>query len=375
MGLPMRRLKMNHLNGRTIKTGKRIVALATINFLVAIQLVGCAGVGPATINRDRFDYVSAISESWKRQTLLNLLKTRYLDAPVYMDVASVINQYALESEIELGFAWNGGQTQSIGGRGMYTDRPTITYSPLMGEKFARSLLKPLPLAPILLLIQSQYPADKILRICIQSINGIDNIRYGSAAGRNEDPEFDELVELFQRIYNVDGIAMRSQKTDAGANLTIIFRQPVSAAAEEDLRRLKELLALDPQVNQFNMVNGKFAMHNREIAILSRSMYQIMTAFAAYIEAPPSDSAGTHMDEALHYSGMEKNPRRPWIKVLNGTSEPDSAFVSVHYRNHWFWIDDQDIYSKYMFNFLMVLFSFTERGKSVTEAPVITVPTN
>jgi hypothetical protein len=126
MGLPMRRLKMNHLNGRTIKTGKRIVALATINFLVAIQLVGCAGVGPATINRDRFDYVSAISESWKRQTLLNLLKTRYLDAPVYMDVASVINQYALESEIELGFAWNGGQTQSIGGRGMYTDRPSLT---------------------------------------------------------------------------------------------------------------------------------------------------------------------------------------------------------------------------------------------------------
>ena len=354
---------------------KRIVTLASIISLVALQLVGCAGVGPATINRDRFDYVSAISESWKRQTLLNLLKTRYLDAPVYMDVASVINQYALESEIELGFAWNGGQTQSIGGRGMYTDRPTITYSPLMGEKFARSLLKPLPLAPILLLIQSQYPADKILRICIQSINGIDNIRYGSAAGRNEDPEFDELVELFQRVYYVDGIAMRSQKTDGGANLIIIFRPPVNAAAEEDLRRLKDLLALDPQVNEFKVVNGKFAMNNREIAILSRSMQQIMTAFAAYIEIPPSDSAGINMNKAFQDSGLDKKPLRPWILVHNGTSEPEAAFVAVYYRNYWFWIDDQDISSKSMFNFLMVLFSFTERGKSVTEAPVITVPTN
>ena len=55
-------------------------------------MAGCSAVGPATIDRDRFDYVSAISESWKRQTLLNLLKTRYLDAPVFMDVASVINQ-------------------------------------------------------------------------------------------------------------------------------------------------------------------------------------------------------------------------------------------------------------------------------------------
>jgi hypothetical protein len=31
--------------------------------------------------------------------------------------------------------------------------------------------------------------------------------------------------------------------------------------------------------------------------------------------------------------------------------------------------------KYMFNFLMILFSFTERVKREPEAPVITVPTN
>jgi hypothetical protein len=366
---------MKFLNSGAIKTEKRIVALMAIISFAAVQLIGCAGVGPATINRDRFDYVSAISESWKRQTLLNLLKTRYLDVPVYMDVASVINQYALESEIEMGFSWNGGQTESIGGRGMYTDRPTITYSPLMGEKFARSLLKPLPLAPILLLIQSQYPADQVLRICIQSINGIDNIRYGSIAGRNDDPDFEELLYLFRRVYEADGIAMRSQKTDGGANLTIIFRPPAHAAAGEDLSRLKKLLALDPHVNVFKVVNGKFATDNREIAILSRSMQQVMTAFAADIETPPLDPAGIHMDKALRHSGLGKNPLRPWIDVHNGTSEPDAAFVAVHYRNHWFWIDDRDIYSKTMFNFLLILFSFTERGKSVSEAPVITVPTN
>ena len=61
--------------------------------LVGALVAGCtAGIGPQTVARDRFDYVSAISDSWKRQTLLNLVKTRYLDAPVFMDVASVINQ-------------------------------------------------------------------------------------------------------------------------------------------------------------------------------------------------------------------------------------------------------------------------------------------
>ena len=63
-----------------------------ITVLISVLLfAGCTGIGPPTVDRDRFDYVSAISESWKRQTLLNLIKVRYLDAPVFMDVASVIS--------------------------------------------------------------------------------------------------------------------------------------------------------------------------------------------------------------------------------------------------------------------------------------------
>jgi hypothetical protein len=60
----------------------------------ALALAGCASLGPATVARDRFDYVEAISDSWKRQmllNLLNLLKVRYADAPVFLDVTSVIS--------------------------------------------------------------------------------------------------------------------------------------------------------------------------------------------------------------------------------------------------------------------------------------------
>jgi hypothetical protein len=58
-------------------------------------------MGPPTIARDRFDYVTAVSESWKRQMLLNLLKVRYADAPVLMDIASVINSYELAGDVSL----------------------------------------------------------------------------------------------------------------------------------------------------------------------------------------------------------------------------------------------------------------------------------
>jgi hypothetical protein len=67
-----------------------------LTILALILLVGCSGIGPATVERDRFDYVNALSSSWKKQILLNLVKIRYLDAPIFLDVSSVISQYAVE---------------------------------------------------------------------------------------------------------------------------------------------------------------------------------------------------------------------------------------------------------------------------------------
>jgi hypothetical protein len=56
--------------------------------LLCLLVAGCASMGPQSVPRDRFDYVTSISESWKRQMLLNLLKVRYADAPVFLDVSS-----------------------------------------------------------------------------------------------------------------------------------------------------------------------------------------------------------------------------------------------------------------------------------------------
>ena len=48
------------------------------------------------VARNRFDYTTAVADSWKRQMLLNLVKIRYGDTPVFLDVASIISQYELE---------------------------------------------------------------------------------------------------------------------------------------------------------------------------------------------------------------------------------------------------------------------------------------
>ena len=68
--------------------------LLIIGFWITLYGVGCRPVGPSTVSHDRFDYSLAISESVKNQLLLNMVKIRYSDAPVFVDVSSVISQYA-----------------------------------------------------------------------------------------------------------------------------------------------------------------------------------------------------------------------------------------------------------------------------------------
>jgi hypothetical protein len=72
-------------------------ALATA--LASSVLVACQSIGPPQVVRDRFDYAEAISRSWKDNMLLNLVKLRYGDAPLFLDVSSVVEQYTLQGTV------------------------------------------------------------------------------------------------------------------------------------------------------------------------------------------------------------------------------------------------------------------------------------
>ena len=121
-----------------------------LTFLLTIGVSGCASIGPRTVVRDRFDYVTAISDSWKSQTLLNLVKIRYGDAPVFLNVDSAINQYSVNSSFNLSSTWffnpfeEHDAEHGFSAMGGYSDKPTITYTPLSGKKFARNLMTPIP---------------------------------------------------------------------------------------------------------------------------------------------------------------------------------------------------------------------------------------
>lgn len=73
----------------------------TLVIVAAIAVAGCKAIGPGSIQRDRLDYANAIGDSWKKQALLNIVKLRYFDTPVFLDVASVISSYTLQSQVDI----------------------------------------------------------------------------------------------------------------------------------------------------------------------------------------------------------------------------------------------------------------------------------
>ena len=119
---------------------------------------------------------------------------------VFVDVASVISQYALEGEVSLGASWSNGingDMQNVGGRGKYRDQPTVTYAPLIGKQFSESLMKPIPPPALFFLIQAGWSVDMVFRLCVQSINTLHNRSGSHRDMREADPEI--VVQMQKRL--------------------------------------------------------------------------------------------------------------------------------------------------------------------------------
>jgi len=53
-------------------------------------MAACANVSPERIATDRMDFGQVIAESWKRQTLLNVVRMRYGDALTRIQLAGAV---------------------------------------------------------------------------------------------------------------------------------------------------------------------------------------------------------------------------------------------------------------------------------------------
>ena len=350
--------------------------------LLACSLAACGGIGPGTVSHDRIDYGSAIGNSWKEQTLLNIVKLRYADMPIFLEVAQVIAGYQLQGTLGTSFTAGNFNAAVIGpftatgnaaAAGTYTDRPTVVYQPLTGVDFLKRLMTPVPPTSVLFMLQSGYSADRIMPIILDSVNGLNN--ESNRLKRPADPKFTRLVELIREGQLAGAIQIRIERPKEGAESSVLIfgpsKDPELAARG---REIKGILGIKPDLKELKVNYGGYSGRDDEIDMMTRSMLQIMLEFAAVVQVPQSDVEQGKATPGLADTQAAGALIGPPLRVLVADTPPKDADVAVQYDNRWFWIADTDIQSKYTFAIIMLLFSIADTGVRGS-APVVTIPAN
>jgi len=339
-------------------------------------LADCTTLGPRTISGDRFDYSSAVGDSWKQQTLLNIVKLRYMDLPVFVDVASIVAGYSIETSANVGGQINSngtsGNVLSLGAAGKFTDRPTITYVPMTGEKFLRGLLTPIEPKNIFFLLQSGYAADFLLGLTVESLNGVRNRSMIGGTVREADPDFLRALELLRDVQTAGAIGMRVEEDKAKVSTAVLFfrRENVPPEIAAKLFELRRILKLAPGPQKYVLTYSPVRGSDEELAVSSRSLMQILMSFASYIDVPEEHKA----DRSAAPGGEDQTPggKPGSVRIHSGKDKPSAAFAAVRYRDQWFWIADDDWRTKRALTAIMFFFTLTNTGGN-EQLPLITIP--
>jgi hypothetical protein len=346
-------------------------------FLSAVALfTACTHIGPKTVAVDRFDYSTAIADSWKEQTLLNIVKLRYVDLPVFVDVASIVSGYSLQTGVNVGGTVSSekaiqGNYAAVGGQAIYTDRPTITYVPMTGEKFLHGLITPIDPKNIFFMLQTGYAADFILALTVESLNGVRNRSVTAGVVREADPEFKRALQLLREVQTTGAFGMRVEADKAKGSAAVLFfrNEDVPPDILEKMAEIKRLLKLPADQQKYVLTYSPVRGAENELSVNSRSMLQILAAFATFIDVPEA-----HLNEHRAVPMLENTSsegRQDVVRIHSGKEKPADAYTAVSYRGYWFWIDDRDSQTKRALTAVMFFFTLESTGGG-ENLPLVTI---
>lgn len=343
---------------------------------VLVGLSACATkMGPRTVAPNRFNYNEAITHSLNEQLLLNLVRLRYRDTPMFVDVGAVIAQYSLTGSASASpvFKIDGGSDTEygLGLGGSYSETPTITYEPLRGGAAAKRLLSPIDPATLALLSQSGWSIERLLVCCVSEINGVTNARAATGPAPTELPDnsrFRRVAELLRELQVKEQLLFRPVVDQEGQNIGVNIAFQNVEADSAALQEIRRILRLAPDQNSFRLITQVAKQGPAEIGITGRSLLGVFFFLSLAVETPAEHKA----------AGLVGGADLDWQSVIDGLlqvresgGEPQGAFVRIRYRNRWFYIADSDLNSKATFNLLTYLYNLQAAGAEGA-SPLLTV---
>ncbi|MEZ4291542.1 MAG: hypothetical protein R3E53_13815 [Myxococcota bacterium] len=156
---------------------RRLLSVLVIAGLLAILASGCRGrLGPASVRMTRTDYNVAAQETSAQELLLNLVRLRYRDTPYFPQIASLSTNMKATAGLtgQGSFLTPGADAGLLTGTVAIEESPTVTYTPIVGDRFVSELLEPVEPGILLLLSHAGWSIDRFFRLLVQEANGVAN---------------------------------------------------------------------------------------------------------------------------------------------------------------------------------------------------------
>ncbi len=360
--------------------------IAAALFLIS----GCAAQGAKRVPRDRFDYNGAIAQSTREQMLLNIVRSRYLEVPVFLTVSSVLTQYEYDRSVDLTAILEFGSGTTDRGIGeanlRFSERPTITYLPVEGQEFAAHLLSDIPSEIIFAAAQAGWPVDVFMRIAIQRLGAAENMSFGEipASGYSDSKtqvesdfkklkRFERMIDLIFILSDSEVIEVQEVEEDDKSERYLIIAEEVAEDLRPRLDELRQLIGLSNR-NRFRITDRVTNLKDDEISIQTRSVMAMMEFMARGVEVPLEHlEDGWVIDYGLQTSEGEVAKALIPFKMHSSKNRPENVFAAVRFRDYWYYIDHADITSKRALSLIIVLFRLQAPTPSGA-APILTLPT-
>lgn len=339
-------------------------------------LVGCS-LGPKVISQSRVDYNEVFNRTDNEQLLLNLVRLRYRDTPFFMETASISTSFSFDvnTSVEVDILPHVSDSYIVAPGISYGEKPTITYTPLQGEKFVKQMLSPLDLHTLMLLYHSGWSIERLLRVTTQGINGILNAPTASGPTPDTSPEYEhfrEVAGLVRSLQRKNAIIF-AQSSDGSQ---IMFNIAPNHQNDDEVQKFKRILNLNAANFQFELIPAVgYLGSDQTIALQLRSMLASMYYLSQAVETPPEDREANKVTTTRSSTGEIfdwNNVMDNLFRVHTSSSSPSNAYLAVNYRGNWFYIDDSDLNSKSTFSLLKQLLAL-QSGESKSQTPVLTIP--
>lgn len=385
-----------------------------------------------SLTRTRYNEVYRSTND--EQLLLNIVRLRYADSPIFIDIPNITSQFEVSGRGNYSYGLDGaGPGLSNLGLGelFVRDAPTLSFHPRSGQEIAKALLSPIS-AELFSVVNAGANIEQFMMMAINDINDVPNAQRSIAmipSAPDDNSEFRRGIQLLSALEQRGAVELTVRKledtddaSDPISSENVRGSDLVSAAKENyvfrkgdgermTVRKQEKTLVLrireqdknSPEIIEFahifrlvpgktiykikSELTGDHPQRKRDVPdeldigegdtiyVNMRSMLQMSVFMSKGVCIPPEHIENGMAPMTSNGSGQYHD----WTPITEGLfhvccsrKKPKCAEVVVKYRGYWFYVASDDVQSRAAMAIYEILFAVQESEGKVS-GPILTLP--